>query len=114
MPKQQTKYDPDFKRDALRLVERGDRSLNAVARDLGIPQKTLWAWYYIEMGKKGKPARESRGSKVVGRASVTETPQETIARLEREVTELKRQNAALEMDRAILKKAAAFFAKESE
>jgi len=111
MPKQQTKYDPDFKRDALRLVERGDRSLNAVARDLGIPQKTLWAWYYIEMGKKGKPAR---GSKVVGRASVTETPQETIARLEREVTELKRQNAALEMDRAILKKAAAFFAKESE
>jgi len=111
MPKQQTKYDPQFKRDALRLVERGDRSLNAVARDLGIPQKTLWAWYYIEMGKKGKPGP---GSKVVGKASAPETPQETIARLEREVSELKRKNAALEMDRAILKKAAAFFAKESE
>ena len=43
MPKQQTKYDPQFKRDALRLVERGDRSLNAVLWILrtGAPWKSV-------------------------------------------------------------------------
>jgi transposase-like protein len=39
---------------------------------------------------------------------------EKIARLEKEVRRLERVKAQLEMDREILKKAAAFFAKESE
>ncbi|HEY8079335.1 MAG TPA: hypothetical protein VIF62_34630, partial [Labilithrix sp.] len=43
-----------------------------------------------------------------------EAPEEKIDRLEREVTELRKENDSLKLDRAILKKAAAFFAKESE
>ena len=42
-----------------------------------------------------------------------ETPEAKLARLEKENGELRRQVLGLEEDRAILKKAAAFFAKES-
>lgn len=43
-----------------------------------------------------------------------ETLEQKIARLERENDQLKRTNSQLEMDREILKRAAAFFAKQSE
>jgi transposase len=43
-----------------------------------------------------------------------ETPEDRVHRLERENAKLRKQVERLEEDRAILKKAAAFFAKESE
>ena len=43
-----------------------------------------------------------------------ETPEAKIARLERELAAARHQISSLETDRAILKKAAAFFAKESD
>jgi transposase-like protein len=45
---------------------------------------------------------------------VEETLEEKVKRLERQLAQRDKQIAQLEMDRAILKKAAAFFAKESE
>jgi transposase-like protein len=47
-------------------------------------------------------------------AAGTETPEQELARLRREVERQRKRIETLEMDREILKKAAAFFAKESE
>ena len=101
------KYDTSFRAEAVALVTR-ERSISEVSRDLGMPMQTLWTWYNEDMAKKGK--RQGAASK----PSASETPEQKIARLERENAQLRKQNEQLEMDRAILKKAAAFFAKESE
>jgi transposase len=104
------RYDQKFVADALALVQRSDRSLHSIARDLGIPQSTLDGWYRSDMARKKK--REEAAA--AAGAPSSETSAEKIARLEREVAQLRKENENLKEDRAILKKAAAFFAKESE
>jgi transposase len=110
------KYDLSFQEDALALLDRTDRSMNAVAKDLGIPQTTLHGWYRRAVAKKkGKlPASKQTPSSAVMATSDPPADKERIAQLERELADLRKKNEQLEMDRAILKKAAAFFAKESE
>jgi transposase len=44
MPDRRRKFDRQFKLDALRLVERGDRSIAAIARELGIHPNSLLKW----------------------------------------------------------------------
>jgi len=108
------KYDPTFRDDAIGLVRRSGRSIAAVASDLGIPEGTLWAWYYkAEMAKKGKAVPGRRDNRPKADAG-DESAEAKLLRLERENAELRKEVDALKMDRAILKKAAAFFAKESE
>ena len=95
--KKRRKYTPEFKAEAVRLVEVGDKSLAQVGRQLGISDKTLWEWVHqaeVDAGK-GKPEE------------LTTSEREELARLRRE-------NAQLREDREILKKATAFFAKESK
>jgi transposase len=106
------KFDETFRREAVALVLRGDRPLTEVARSLGVAQGTLWNWYDNEMVKKGK--KPGRSPVPRPKDPDKETPEEKISRLERENEALRQKNEALEMDKAILKKAAAFFAKESE
>jgi transposase len=105
-------YDEDFKRDAVRLLDRSERSWARISSDLGVPIGTLRRWYKeLGMGKRSK--RNSTG-KAAAAPPASETLEEKVARLERENAHLRKKNDDLEMDRAILKKAAAFFAKESE
>jgi len=73
----------------------GDRSLTQVARDLGISASLLQNWKQ-RMLEENEDLAGSR----------TET-------MEQENRRLRRENASLREDREILKKAAAFFAKES-
>jgi len=103
------KYDPTFREDALALVRRGERHIDHVAEDLGIPSSTLRYWYDADVAKK----RKKDPALPVGDPSA-ESPADKIRRLEREVASLRKENDSLKVDRAILKKAAAFFAKESE
>jgi transposase len=107
------KYDEAFRQGALALLKKSDRTMKSVADGLGIPVATLGYWYKADMAKKKKPPARPP-EKRLSVASDAETPEEKIARLEAEVTVLRKRNDELEMDRAILKKAAAFFAKESE
>jgi hypothetical protein len=60
-----------------------------------------------------RKGREAAGPAVVGKPG-RETPEQRLARLEHENAKLRREIESLKVDREILKKAAAFFVKESE
>jgi transposase-like protein len=88
-----------------------------------MPPQTLNKWVLkAEMAKKQKLAASGASpSSAVMAVSNPKNDKERIAQLEgelaslgREFASLRQKNEQLEMDRAILKKAAAFFAKESE
>jgi len=104
-----TDYDHRFIKDAVNLVERSNRSIGDIAKDLGVPRSTLYLWY------KQRSMKKKRGRQKTEPAVVkAETAQETIERLERELKAARKENEDLKLDREILKRAAAFFAKESE
>lgn len=88
-------YTKAFKAEAVRLFIEGDRSAAAVARDLGIRADLLRKWKQEQLGSGQiqEPARELSDA-------------ERIRRLEREL-------AVVRQERDFLKKATAFFARES-
>lgn len=97
MAKKRNKYTDEFKRDAVRLMRnRGERTVAQVADDLGVPANQLHRW-----------ASKLDAADVAKRNDHGETLEEENRRLRKEVERLK-------MEKAILKKAAAFFAKEDE
>ena len=102
--------DP-FVQDAVALLDRTDRPIREVAESLGVSKDTLRRWYNEHVAKTKKPPRRREIPAVI---TQSETAEAKIARLERENAALRKQVDSLETDRAILKKAAAFFAKESE
>ena len=85
-------YSEEFKADAVRLVEEQNLTVARAARDLGIHQNTLRSWL--------EKTRE------VGEERLDEEERAELARLRREIRILREE-------REILKKATAFFAKES-
>jgi transposase len=105
-------HTEEFKQDAVRLLERTGRSYSQVSADLGISYWTLRNWYKaLRMGKRLK--KEGPGKAAAAPVSA-ETAEEKMRRLEKENARLRKENETLQMERAILKKAATFFAKESE
>ena len=95
--RQRRKFTDEFKADAVRLALSGGRSIGQVAKDLGVIETSLRDWI--------------RKSKI----EVGQGPADALTKAEREeLVRLRRENKRLEMERSILKKAAAFFAKESE
>jgi transposase len=87
-------YTYEFKMEAVRLVESGQRVAEA-ARSLGVIEQTLSNW--IKAHKAGKLSAQGRGSKLTA---------EQI-----EIRQLRAENARLKMERDILGKAMAYFAK---
>jgi len=92
---QRTKYAPEFKDEAVKQVVVRGHSVVDVAKRLGIPQNVLYAWV-----SKFKKADEplSNDLKV----------------LQAEMVKLKAELRRTSEERDILKKAAAYFAKQSE
>lgn len=96
--KKRPSFTKEFKLEAVRLLERGDKSAADLARELGIRRNQLYKWQE-QLSAKGKEnAFPGHGRRAGNEAEV--------ARLRREVTRLQEENA-------ILKKAAVYFAKES-
>jgi transposase len=100
------RYDEDFKRNSLELLERSDDTLHAVARQLKVNSATLGYWYKQDMAK--------RRSMPVAAAPPSETLEQRVVRLEQENAALRKSNEELRLDKEILKKAAAFFVRESK
>jgi transposase len=107
-------YEAAFREQAVALMERTDRRLTEVASSLGVPAGTLNDWYNREMARRrGKP-KGGPGAAAMLLPPTAETAQQKLVRLERENAALRKENDDLKLDREILKKAAAFFAKESK
>ena len=94
-PRKRRKFTAEFKADAVRLCKAGDRSIGQVAKDLDLTENALHEW--------GKQADVEAGKGPPG--SLTQAERE-------ELTRLRKENRRLLIERDILKKAAAFFAKE--
>ncbi len=94
------KFSREFKEEAVKLVTDQGYGVSEAARNLGIHANVLGRWKRELEGKK-TAAGNSSGN---GGTQV----------LEAELKKLRRENEQLRMEREILKKAAAFFAKESE
>ena len=105
-------YDPHFIANAVELVKGSDKTFKELAAGLGVPASTLQLWYKARV--PNKKAKKRRAGEVPAVIKREETSAQLVARLERENAALRHQVSSLETDRAILKKAAAFFAKESE
>jgi transposase len=88
-----SRYSAEFKAEAVRLVRASADPLAKVARDLGVLPETLRLWV-----QAARPGAE---------IPLTDDERSELRRLRREVRELR-------MEREILKKATAFFAKQSE
>lgn len=87
------KYDYEFKKNAVKLSYASPRTVKELAEDLGIHENLLYNWRrkYTADGDKTK-----------------------YASLEEENRDLKRQLAETKMERDMLKKAAAYFAKHQK
>lgn len=84
------RYGREFKEEAVRLAKSGERPVNTIAEELGVSRTALRTW--LAEGSSMIPTGETK---------------------EQEVQRLRRENRLLQMERDILKKATAFFAKES-
>jgi len=98
VPRTRMRFTQEFKDDAVSLVVDQGYKCAEVARRLGVCENNInrWVRQYRERDAKTSPDGLSR------------------EQLEVELKRLRKENKRLEMEREILKKAAAFFAKESK
>ncbi|MDA0284151.1 MAG: transposase [Planctomycetota bacterium] len=92
----QRSYTDDFRRDVVRLITDEGYSIAAAAKACGVSDQTVRNWY----GRLA-PAPEAAGDNA------------TVEELRAEVARLRKQLKRAELERAILEKATAYFAKGS-
>lgn len=90
-------YSKEFKQEAVRLLEQADQPGSEIALQLGIRRNQLYKWQK-ELQEKGEGAFRGAGRRP--------------AHQEDEVNRLRRELTRVTEERDILKKAAAYFAKE--
>jgi transposase len=91
-------YPEEFRREAVQLARSSGKSVPQVARDLGVSGQALRDWLRQDDIDEGR------------REGVTSAERE---QLQQENARLRRENKILREEREILKKAAAFFANET-
>jgi transposase-like protein len=88
------KFSDEFKRDAVEIVRTSGESIAGVARELGIYDSSLGSWVRQDQINRGE------------RDGLTTDEGQ-------ELSELRRENARLRMERELLKRAVAFWVRES-
>lgn len=87
-------HPPEFRRRAVELARTGDKSVTALAKSLGISQSCLSNWIRQAAVDEGHLDGLSAGE-------------------QKELVELRRKARQLELENEILKRAAAYFAREN-
>src|SRR3989442_13123103 len=88
-------HPPEFRQRAVELARLGDKPVAALAKDLGISESCLRNWMaQAEADENGSATKLTSAEK-------------------KELAELRRKNRQLEMENEILKRAAAYFAREN-
>lgn len=93
-----SKYEQSFKEEAIRLALSSAQPIAKTARDLGINESSLYNW--ISKAKNKTPTIQDESGNQTN--------------LIEELNRLRKENARLKEEREILKKATAFFAKETK
>lgn len=91
--KERRTFTEEFKREAVRLVETSGLTIRQVAEDLGVGLSTLTRWLRLYRDQE-----------------LLSGPHDDV---DRELTRLRKENELLRAERDLLKKATAFFAKET-
>jgi transposase len=94
----QGRYTKEFREEAVKLVTEEKLSLPEAARRLSLPPSTLGNW--VRANKEGR----------LGEVGKTQRP---LTEIEMELARTKKELVEVRMERDILKKAAAYFARES-
>jgi transposase len=89
-------FTPEFKAEIVGLCQRGDRSVGQVARDFDLTETAVREW--VRQAERDAGTRHDGGLTTEERA---------------ELAQLRRENRRLREDVEILKRATAFFAKET-
>ncbi len=94
MPRERRKFTPEYKAEVVKLIRSSDKSFTRIARELDLTPSAVGRW--------------------LEKAEAQSTPEGRAVSAEGdELRRLRKENAQLRMERDFLKKAAAFFAKES-
>ena len=96
MAKTHPPYPPAFRAEAVELARTSGKGIPALARDLGVSEQALRGWL-------------KRADLDAGRGQ----PGELTTAAREELRRLRRENQVLRQEREIVRKAAAFFAKET-
>jgi len=100
MPKTRREFSPEFKREAVALLESSGRPLMPVATEVGISPSMLRTWRAVV-----------RGGTARSRATVsTISPMPSPADQASEITRLRRELDRMRLERDVLKKAIGIFA----
>jgi transposase len=91
-------YSPEFRDEAVRLHLEDNLPVNEIARRLSLPRGTLKNW--VAAARQGKLVK-------IGKS------QKPLTEMELELAKLKRELAETKMERDLLKKCAAYFARTS-
>lgn len=94
--RKQNTYTPEFKESAVKLAIESEQPVTQTARELGVNPNTLHTW----ISKYSKPAAS--------------TAERTDEHLYDELKRLKKELAKVTQERDLLKKATAYFAKETQ
>ena len=97
MQKRKT-FSAEFKKEAVRLLERNDKPAADLARELGVKRNQLYKWQE-QLSKQGEVAFPGRGRRCNDQDA--------------QIDRLKKELERVREERDILKKAAQYFAKAS-
>lgn len=92
------KYSKEFKLEAIRMYENGERTIAEVEQELGITSGLLWKW------KESLEKQPKKDEAFPGNGRLTDT--------EARIRQLERENAMLKEDKEILKKVLTMYSKD--